>query len=410
MAFVRLLSTHRSLVLEKFFKTRLGSTTEATNFSKRKDFIMTKSLLIAALTMVSASAFASKARVNALAGSYTAPNDIQYTFDQPAYLAKFGEMFTIEMGAAKTKLTGITDSFESASGAEGGFVRAMGDAKLAFYLGRKNTTLELLKIYSGFTTGATSRLGTENPFHIMYAKNVNGMDYGVTFAYFSSEDKVAKQKSNGMGVVFGAATDKWNAALRLGLGAKEESEITSTKHEYIGKSSMALTGLYSLDDATILFGEFGMDGGKYEVAGVESGKADLQLINFGAETMIKKDNLHFFYGASYKMVTVKTGVATSTKTDSNNIPVYFGFESDVTSWLSFRGSLMQSVLVKTKKNDVSPNPTTDRIHENDTVAALGAGLKFGKFVIDGMLSAGSDVSGTLNTDTLLAQTSATYMF
>ena len=134
-------------------------------------------LLVSAVTMMSVSAMASKARLTSLGfgtNDYNQFVDTQNVFQNPSHLHMMGEWATFEMGPTTNTSTTL--------GAEGGFVRSMDDAKYGFYLGRKSTFTSEARSQTGY-------LGQENPFEIMYASKSADMNWGASFNYSNSDKK-----------------------------------------------------------------------------------------------------------------------------------------------------------------------------------------------------------------------------
>jgi len=138
---------------------------------------------------------------------------------------------------------------------------------------------------------------------------------------------------------------------------------------------------------------------------------------------VKKDAVDFFYGASYKMNTYKQKQGTSTKAEFSMLPVIVGIEADSANWLTFRASITQNVLLGTNKNDTGATITngsgsstatsgeSDSIADNTTVAA-GIGMKWNKFVVDGVITNAGNNGGQFGLDSagFLSKLSMTYMF
>lgn len=354
---------------------------------------MKTALVLLAATLLSAPAFASKARVTALGGS-SQVTDVQDIFEKPSYLGKFGEFATIEMG--DSTIGGAVD-------AEGGFVKNHGDAKLGFYLGRKSA-------YTNGYRAALGMLGQENPFEVLYGWKNGDMNLGASFSYSNSDKKAAKTKQSAMGIRVGAYTDMWDASLIMGLGSSAEDNSTAgSEKKATGTSGMAINAGYNINEN--LYGTFvyATDGFKYEVAGVEAAAQDFSRMNLGLSSGWKKDGVHFFYGANYNTDTTTYKKTTPSTNDgkkdvTTTLPVHFGMEADANTWLTLRSSLSQNVFLSSVK---AMDGDADTV-ANNTTAALGAGLKFGKLTVDGSMSAGT--TGTLTLDNVLTNASLTYMF
>ena len=92
------------------------------------------------------------------------------------------------------------------------------------------------------------------------------------------------------------------------------------------------------------------------------------------------------------------------------MPFVIGVEADAASWLVLRASAKQNVILGSSKVGTADSTT----NTNNTTVALGAGLKFNKFMLDSTLVAGSVPSvpgnGTIDANNLMANAALTYMF
>jgi hypothetical protein len=418
---------------------------------------MTKILVIAALTVMSASAYASKSRVSALNGSYTAKTDVQNIFTNPAKMHEFGELATIEYGAT---------ALGSSPNAEGGFIKAMGDAKLGFYLGRQDSYLtdmnsrafgafgtttvytvnngatatngDNLTTSSNYTVFNASKTNQTNPFDLLYSAKMNDLTWAASL-YYSNSKIENLYKSNATILSAGVVASGWNAYLTFGLGAKDEADGSTlyASSASLANATVAYTDWSIKSDAYQLlggeydygsvkfFGSYLVNNGKMEykqgtkaAAGstVSSFTVKKNVITLGAEDKMGADAAHFFYGAAYVMTTSSTdgGVTANPelKMVSSDLPFWMGVEADVNSWMTLRTSLKQTVLLGNSKQDYYVAPDTKSYKTepaaHNTTAALGAGFKIGKAMLDMTLAAGTN--GQVNTATLGTNASLTYNF
>jgi hypothetical protein len=88
------------------------------------------------------------------------------------------------------------------------------------------------------------------------------------------------------------------------------------------------------------------------------------------------------------------------------MPVTLGMEVDAASWLAFRGSVSQNVLINSEKK--TDTGTSQENSLNSTSVNGGATLNFGALKVDGMVGATNNAE--LHTDTLMTKVAATYSF
>lgn len=374
---------------------------------------MKKSLLIAALTLVSASAFASAARLNSLQ-SAAHLSDVQDIVTKPDTALSYGDALTLEFGSAGTS--------SAINGASGGFIRHMGDSAMAVYFGNKGTSATTWRNLAD----STNLLGTENALNLIYATKMSGMNLGGGLYYSASSRKpdgttvntLKTQDASGLYVSargLDGGKDTWDAQLSLGLSNNAKTNDTATTDKTMaGKTSYKLSGGYWMN-TTYLYAYYQNSGATYKSSTATLNDFSNNQMVVGAVDSIKKDGNEFFYGASYKSTTNKDdgttpAAAISTKTETTSIPLIAGLESDVTSWMTLRGSITQAVLVNSKKVASTTATTTKDDGASNTTVAAGAGFKFGKVMFDGTLNAGT--TGNFGTDAagFLASTSFTYLF
>ncbi|MFN7729831.1 MAG: hypothetical protein ACK5P7_11800, partial [Bdellovibrio sp.] len=200
---------------------------------------MKKTLLIAALTLTSVSAFASKARVGALGLARTTATDIQEVFERPSQMWHLSDQVTIEFGGTGTvydPTSTTATASTNATNAEGGFIRSHNNTKWGAYIGHQSASLNYM--LAGATVGkalspVASPVGTasnnefrrlENPLNLWYGMKTGDLELGFNLFYASSERKAGgdQNKKSAYGVSFGAKADRWSADAVVGLGAKVE--------------------------------------------------------------------------------------------------------------------------------------------------------------------------------------------
>lgn len=380
---------------------------------------MKKTLLIAALTMVSASAFASKARLDALQNAAHL-SDIQNSFEKPYEAANHGELATFEFGPTGSATTR----------GEGGFFRQMGEGSyLGFYLGRASS--DFVSSLGDFETAATLTAGSvsgalvSNPFNVLYASKSGDMTWGLNFAYMNSDKKTpfnvdgtaaadVTGKANVMGISLGATNGVWDASFAMGLAGKATLTAVATNNlglatdataEMNSKSNMKIRGGYKMDNM-YYHAHYKMTAGTGTVAGTEVSNKEGTDMALGFINSLKRDGADFFYGASYVMTSSKEKTGAGSKTETTNLPVIIGVEAEAANWLVFRASITQSVLLGSTKTT-----ETDTLAANNNVAA-GVGMKWNKFMFDGTLAAAQNATGAFGLDSagFMAKSSFTYLF
>ena len=356
-----------------------------------------KKLLVIAVALASVNAFATRARVTALANS---PHlvDTQTVYTNPSDIFGLGDYVTLE--------TGLTTGTNSSNQAEGMVVRTMGDAKMGLSLGHQSQNASTW----GLRPAAFGN--QQNPVEFTYGAKAGDMNWGATLVYSNYNDKTAVgatvAKESSMGVRLGARANNWDASLRLGLANTAELGAGT---KFTGTLGLGAKLGYQMDQL-YWFGDVTSVGYKVETAaGVESAKASNTMFDVGVMTSVKKDGSEMFYGA--KIVSDNTSeTVADAKITAMTLPVWIGLEVDAASWLTLRGSVTETVLLNNSKTTVAGTTTAETAPgANNTVVAAGAGLKFNKIAVDGTLQAsGSAGTQQLNGNSLLSTLGMTYNF
>lgn len=361
-----------------------------------------KQLLVIAIALASTNAFASRARVTSLSGSKHVL-DTQSIYSNPAKMFLMGDFVNLESGATTTT-TGNAN-------AEALLVRSMGDAKMGLSLGHKSENASAAGL-RGLLMGVDV-IEQQNPIELSYGMKAGDITWAGTLVYSNYNKKApvgSEEKESSMGLRLGALMGAWDFNAGIGLGNKAE-DTTSTK-EFKGTTGISAYAGYAMD-ATYLFGEVVLAGAKMDVAGVANKEFDVTEITLGAVESVKKDGNEFFYGVSLAQSEVKQKVSPDSKTTTLSLPFIVGLEAEAASWLVLRGSLTQTVILDNTKTEVSGATAIEQAPgDNNTVAAVGAGLKFNKVTIDGSLEAltGGTATQELDGNDLLTTVGLTYMF
>jgi hypothetical protein len=236
------------------------------------------------------------------------------------------------------------------------------------------------------------------------------MNLAGSLIYSNYNDKVASEKESSAGIRLGARGSNWDA--KMGIGLLNTYENAAAKFK--GTLGLSAGAGYWMEDM-YYNGYVEMAGFKAEdVAGVELRKLDTMTISLGALKSTKKDGNELFYGIGLSSVGTKIDNAgVETKQNSLFLPITLGMEVDAASWLTLRGSVTQSTLIANSKTEVGGTAAAETSPGlNNTVASVGAGLKFNKLTLDGSLQGltGGAATQPLSGNTLLGQVGVTYLF
>lgn len=367
-----------------------------------------KQLLVIAIALASTTAFASRARVTSLSNSKHI-TDTQSIYTNPAKMFLMGDFVNLESGTTAQGAQGTNT--------EGLLVRSMGDAKMGLSLGHRSENASNFGLRSIYFTGVAS--GTpalnaasnqQNPVEFSYGMKAGDLTWAGTLVYSNYNDKANDVKESSMGVRLGALTGAWDIALGLGLG--NTVKVGTPDVDFKGTTGIALDVGYTMN-TLYTYASVSLAGAKMSVGGVEQAKVDVTRITLGAVESVKKDGNEFFYGVALANSVSENKAGTGSKTTSMTLPVIVGLEAEATSWMTLRGSLTQTVLINNSKSEANSVTTAETAPGgNNTVAAIGTGLKFNKVTVDGSLSGLTGGGSTQNLDgnTLLTTVGLTYMF
>uniref|UniRef100_UPI003F77876E Major outer membrane protein n=1 Tax=Bdellovibrio bacteriovorus (strain ATCC 15356 / DSM 50701 / NCIMB 9529 / HD100) TaxID=264462 RepID=UPI003F77876E len=344
----------------------------------------------------------SKARVEALANSRHVL-DFQTAFDRPYQFMALSEQATIEWG----------NTGDANPHAEGGFVKRHGDdSAFGAYFGRRSADFsEAVQTVRDASSHHHHHHGSSNPafadlmfeqngLNLFYASKMGEWTWGVTAKYSNgkNEDPTVGTKATSAGVAVAASNGTWDFELVQGFTGKSELDNGTVTAEVESKGLTNVTVGYHMSPEMEVYGNVKMSKVEADLNGtpieVETTSYKVGMVN----TLAKSEEGNFFYGVEVASTKVKDD------SESLLLPVYMGVEHNAASWLVLRASVAQNVILNETKDDATGNKTD----EDSTRMAAGAGIKFGKSVIDASF-AGS-TTGVINANNLFSQVAYTYTF
>ena len=356
-------------------------------------------LVIAGLAVLSTSAFASKARMEAL-GQGTVSKYIMDTrsiFLNPAAVNEQKNYIVTEWGASA-----VTDG-DATPRSEGGFFREMGSFNYGLYLGNDSSRL----------AHGTGFMTESNALDLFLGGDV-GVKWGAKLHYAGQKDEQAaiNQKHSAFGLGLGVTAGEFDAYLNMDLSDKSEGKSTGLAADQSKlKPSYTVGGAYKWNSWSF-FADY--DASKLEetVSAVASTTKD-STITVGAGRVHEINPTSRLF--TDLTLSLNTNEVTAGKTKTNKLPATLGLEVDATSWLVVRGSVAQNIILGDVKNTAGKKKTT----ANSTGVNAGATLNFGKLKVDGMIgNTGASRTattvgtkeGALTTDNLLTRVAVSYWF
>ena len=393
---------------------------------------MKKTLVIAGLAVLSTSAFASKARMEALGqGSYSYYlNDSRSVFLNPAALNDMKNYVVTEWGAAQQA------DLTTSPRAEGGFFREMGSFAYGLYLGNNGAAR---------TVGSTGKfLDHQNAMDLMLAGDM-GMKWGARLHYANSKDESASTahpvnaKNSALGLGLGLSHGDMEAYTNITLSDKSEGaavagDIWKRKPGFQVGGSYKWSGMtyfadYNSTNEEVTAGSAALTSATlgstltliatgttatHKTSDITVGAARVHEVNPGARIMTDAKLV-----LSSEEIGGSSNTTVNGKVKTTTLPVTIGMEADATSWLTLRGNVHQNVILGSTKSIAGKTTTI----ANSTTVDAGATLNFGKLKVDGSIGntgAGNTYTetngkvtsktGVLSTSNLLTRVGVTYMF
>jgi hypothetical protein len=354
-------------------------------------------LVIAGLAVLSTSAFASKARMEALGqrsdrGSEYL-SDSRNIFRNPALLNSTKNYLVTEWGTAAN-----TADSSTAPKAEGGFFREMGSFNYGLYLGNNAQKTE-----AGF-------LDQDNALDLFLSGDM-GLQWGAKLHYANAKDESGAftKKNSALGLGLGVVSGDAEGYLNLDLADKSEGG-TIAADQWKLKPSFLVGGSYKWSSVTF-FASY--EGTQYDttVAAVSTNKKTSEIV-VGAGRVHEINPTARIITDAHVSIASDTNITATGKTTTNKLPATLGFEADATSWLVLRGNIHQNIILGETKTPAGKVTS----QANSTTVDAGATLNFGKIKVDGVVGTTGTTgtpaakTGVLSTNNLLTRVGLSYWF
>lgn len=359
---------------------------------------------------------ATKARNTALSNSFHL-RGTQTVYTSPYHLKNLDNFVSFE--------SGITSATSTGSSAEGSFLMNAGETgKLFMSLGHLDETTQPVRTFIN-TVGTYTFKPQQNAIEFIFSHKTESATFGYGVFYSNFNNKTVgseeKESSNGLRVSGTHGALGW----KLNLGLTNTAENTTVKMKGTLYANLGLR--YKMDSTSFAF-DYTTWGVKVETiaTGATAQEHDFANIQLRTLNSTKVESNEIFYGAGFSQTNLKDKV-TDKKLNRLHLPLILGFEAKATDWMMLRGSITQSILLTTFKDErgypavsgittPATTPPTAQLEysgePNTTSVAVGAGLKFGKVTIDGTLKDLMTSSGgqKLDGSNLLAQVGVIYNY
>jgi hypothetical protein len=375
--------------------------------------------------MAGLSAHATKARLQALGQDDNGSlfiRDERNIFLNPATINSYTDRLNLEAGKTDRVTSSAAASPNDTTNspkAEGGLIYKLGELTAGAQLGRVSDAAQ--RIDDQNALGAVDFFDPQNSFDLLLGGK-GGIAWGASLHHaFSKDDGSAagnpNQEARVLSARGGVQADRFQAYGVLDV--MHESKITKTApdvtQKYDGNLSLEAGGSFELNRDSSVGGFIRQTGYDFDDGAASKGddtNRELKALYF--HRFRQEENVFVFgsaglYWKSEKVDFDGAGV-TSHKFEETSIPCTLGLETRAASWLKFRGSVTQSVLIhQTKTRD----GTIDNKQENmdSTIVTLGTGVVFDKFTLDATLKgSGAAGNGQVDGTNLMANAGLSYEF
>jgi hypothetical protein len=367
---------------------------------------MKKHLAFAAgLAVLSAPAFATKARLEALQQTGRASfflDDSRSVFLNAAKVNTMNNYVVTEWGTANA----AADA-EAAPHAEGGFFRKSSSLAYGLYLGNEYGANNATK------TGA-NMMASDNNMELFVGGDM-GVQWGARISYSANEDKPTggiKKTSDTMGLGLGIISGDLEAYANLAL--KDESKGGDDADDSYEADMGTNIGLSYKMKGMIFHADYDKSAYEMKNAGTKTNDVEETTMTFGVARIHElSKGQTFFLDLSYVTSEEKDSTA-DTKTETTALPLTLGFETEANSWLTLRAAVSQNIVIGNEK----VKGGSDKDIANSTNVSAGATMTWGNLAIDGMIgntdgsragTVGTE-NGALTTDNLMTRVGVTYKF
>ncbi|WP_127716555.1 hypothetical protein [Halobacteriovorax sp. HLS] len=373
---------------------------------------MKKQILIATgLAVLSTSAFASKARLEALGqnddrGSFYV-EDARNIFRNASKVNTFKNYIVTEWGTDNA----AADT-AAAPHAEGGFFREMGSFAYGLYLGSD---------IDSENANRTNYQAQDNDLDLFFGGDM-GVQWGARLHYASGKNETTgtfKKEHSNLGLGLGMTMGDIEAYANMILS--DESKGGASAGDKFEANGLNIGAAYNFA-GNKFFVDYDKSGYDNTVSAVKT-ENELTTLTVGVGRIHEVSstarlNMDVAYVASTEKV--KPASATFGEIKNSTLPVTLGFEADATSWLVLRGSVSQNVFINNRevKGATTTTNNVKSTNTNTTDVTAGATLNFGKLKVDGSIgttgasrtAATAAEQGVLSLDNMMTRVGVHYWF
>jgi hypothetical protein len=365
---------------------------------KQGEFMKRQLAIALGLAVVSGSALASKARLEALgqdANGSMVIDDHRSIFLNAAHLNHHKDFATFEFGSPTQN-----EDARTTPRSEGGVFMSSGNMVYGLYFGEESNSTNNRASLGGTGGIPASTMQAEGNNTTIFFAGDAGVQWGASLL-FGSYDDGADSKASQTRARFGVVSGNIDAFLNMGLSNTAEDGTW----EWEGKSALDLGVTYNQGDVNYML--------RYQANEVDATISSTTTTTktgytaIGASKEYKlNDKAMMWASAWYAMSSSEVGDADETKDTA--LPVTLALETSATDWLKLRASVSQRVLINEEDDGTDKSTKADT-----TTTAFGASFNYGDLTIDAMVGGTNEdtsTTGEFGSDDMLHRVSMTYNF
>jgi hypothetical protein len=387
---------------------------ERKNSLDKEFFVKYLAIIVLVCVLSSPEALATKARMLGLGQSAAQGSryfdDSRNAFRNPAHIVRLPNVVVMEWAD------------QVGANAEGGVFHSSNQWSYGAYFGAKHREPSFKQFENDSSTDYATDFASQaasfypgNELDFFFGSK-GELSWGVRGNIFEGKDNEKNSQSHGAGLGVGIHYNAVEAYLNLDL--RDSREVDTT--EYQGRLGVQL-GVGHRGENWVFHGEYSARGVDVATQG-QTGKssAELSSINFLIANLQRHSSrgmtftaLDFIY-KKWETNSTLTSPVQQWEQKLTELKATIGFEVDAMSWLCWRGSISQNVLLGEKKMDGTSGFIPAQLRgqswtvTESTLVSAGASLMFGSLQVDGMLAGAAN--GNLSLSNLLANVGVIYHF
>ena len=239
----------------------------------------------------------------------------------------------------------------------------------------------------------------QNPLNLYLAYKFWGQSVVVGVSRSEFKDKLTTETEKAYTTTLGYRYGLFHLDLHF---TNADHVKTAAGEELNTEQPLQFVGLYELDSAELAF-KYDSYFQKQKVSSVENSSVDRQIVQISYFDMSRIQDIQFNYRLEYFSHTVKNKISNEVNR-VNYFPVTLGFQSGITDWLNFIGTVKQPLFINQGSGVLNL--------DNATTVVIGTEFKYKDAQVDAILTglSGGTAPASIDGNSLLGQVSLTYKY